>query len=59
MLICISCQHQGFVKGLGKGMLGAFTKPAGGLLDFATDTASAVKEAARGPVCSRDSKGIR
>lgn len=31
-------------------MLGAIAKPAGGLIDFATDTASAMKEATRGPV---------
>lgn len=38
------------MKGLGKGMIGAITKPAGGLLDFATESASAMKDATRGPV---------
>jgi hypothetical protein len=45
-------QWQGFLKGVGKGMIGAFAKPTAGLIDFATDTASAVKEATRGPVCA-------
>jgi hypothetical protein len=45
-------QWQGFLKGVGKGMIGAFAKPTAGLIDFATDTASAMKEATRGPVCA-------
>lgn len=38
---------QGLVSGFGRGVLGTFTKPAVGMLDFATEAASAVRETSR------------
>ncbi|KAK0083635.1 hypothetical protein PV325_008476 [Microctonus aethiopoides] len=37
----------GFFSGFGKGIVGTFTKPVVGILDFATETATAVRESSR------------
>lgn len=37
----------GFFSGFGKGVVGTFTKPVVGILDFATETATAVRESSR------------
>lgn len=37
----------GFFSGLGKGVVGTFTKPVVGILDFATETATALRESSR------------
>ncbi|XP_075234181.1 vacuolar protein sorting 13D [Lycorma delicatula] len=37
----------GFVSGLGKGLVGTVTKPVVGVLDLATETASAVRDSSR------------
>lgn len=39
----------GFLSGLGKGLVGTITKPIIGVLDLASETASAVRETSRGP----------
>ena len=36
----------GFISGLGKGLVGTVTKPVAGALDFASETAQAVRETA-------------
>jgi vacuolar protein sorting-associated protein 13D len=38
---------QGLVSGLGRGILGTITKPAVGMLDFASEAASAVRDTSR------------
>ncbi|XP_065212498.1 intermembrane lipid transfer protein Vps13D isoform X2 [Planococcus citri] len=38
---------QGFVTGLGKGLVGTVTKPVVGMLDLASETASAVRDSSR------------
>ncbi|XP_058987485.1 intermembrane lipid transfer protein Vps13D isoform X2 [Musca domestica] len=38
----------GFISGLGKGLVGTVTKPLIGVLDLASETASAVRETSRG-----------
>lgn len=42
-----SFEFQGFFTGFGKGFVGTFTKPVVGVLDLATETASAVRETSR------------
>lgn len=37
----------GVFSGLGKGVVGAFTKPVVGVLDFASETARAVRDSSR------------
>lgn len=39
---------QGFFSGLGKGLVGTVAKPAVGILDFASATASAVRDTSKG-----------
>uniref|UniRef100_A0A670ZLE6 Vacuolar protein sorting 13 homolog D n=1 Tax=Pseudonaja textilis TaxID=8673 RepID=A0A670ZLE6_PSETE len=41
----------GFMSGLGKGLVGTLTKPVAGALDFASETAQAVRETATLTVC--------
>lgn len=36
----------GFISGLGKGLVGTVTKPVAGALDFASETAQAVRDTA-------------
>lgn len=36
----------GFISGLGKGLVGTVTKPMAGALDFASETAQAVRDTA-------------
>ncbi|KAL1131087.1 hypothetical protein AAG570_012324 [Ranatra chinensis] len=38
---------QGFISGLGRGLVGTVTKPVVGMLDLATETASAVRDSSR------------
>lgn len=38
---------QGFVTGLGKGLVGTVTKPVVGMLDLASETATAVRDSSR------------
>lgn len=38
---------QGFISGFGKGLVGTVTKPVVGILDLATETASAVRDSSR------------
>ncbi|XP_070561460.1 LOW QUALITY PROTEIN: intermembrane lipid transfer protein VPS13D-like [Ptychodera flava] len=38
---------EGLIKGLGKGVLGTVTKPAAGVLDFASGTAAAVRDSSK------------
>ncbi|GLH07616.1 Vacuolar protein sorting-associated protein 13D [Gryllus bimaculatus] len=38
---------QGFISGLGKGLVGTVTKPVVGVLDLASETASAVRDSSR------------
>lgn len=38
---------QGFFAGFGRGVVGTITKPVVGVLDLATETASAVRETSR------------
>jgi vacuolar protein sorting-associated protein 13D len=38
---------QGFFAGLGKGVVGTITKPTVGILDFATESATALRESSR------------
>lgn len=40
-------KFQGFFAGLGRGVVGTITKPVVGVLDLATETASAVRETSR------------
>ncbi|KYQ55282.1 Vacuolar protein sorting-associated protein 13D [Trachymyrmex zeteki] len=42
-----SSDHLGFFAGLGRGVVGTITKPVVGVLDLATETASAVRETSR------------
>ncbi|XP_044592109.1 vacuolar protein sorting-associated protein 13D isoform X2 [Cotesia glomerata] len=37
----------GFIAGFGKGIVGTFTKPVVGVLDFATEAATAIRESSR------------
>ena len=39
--------YQGFVAGVGKGIVGTVTKPAVGILDLATGAASAIRDSSR------------
>ncbi|XP_067328891.1 intermembrane lipid transfer protein VPS13D isoform X8 [Anolis sagrei] len=60
----------GFISGLGKGLVGTVTKPVAGALDFASETAQAVRETAtltgprtqaervRKPRCCRGPQGL-
>ncbi|XP_058017026.1 intermembrane lipid transfer protein VPS13D [Ahaetulla prasina] len=60
----------GFISGLGKGLVGTLTKPVAGALDFASETAQAVRETAtltgprtqaeriRKPRCCRGPQGL-
>ncbi|XP_071432103.1 intermembrane lipid transfer protein VPS13D isoform X4 [Pithys albifrons albifrons] len=60
----------GFISGLGKGLVGTVTKPVAGALDFASETAQAVRdtatlsgprtqaERARRPRCCRGPQGL-
>ncbi|KAK9392132.1 vacuolar protein sorting-associated protein 13D [Crotalus adamanteus] len=60
----------GFISGLGKGLVGTLTKPVAGALDFASETAQAVRETAtltgprtqaeriRRPRCCRGPQGL-
>ncbi|XP_072833810.2 intermembrane lipid transfer protein VPS13D [Pogona vitticeps] len=60
----------GFISGLGKGLVGTVTKPVAGALDFASETAQAVRETAtltcprtqaervRRPRCCRGPQGL-
>ncbi|KAL0274818.1 UNVERIFIED_CONTAM: hypothetical protein PYX00_002852 [Menopon gallinae] len=41
---------QGLVAGFGKGLVGTFTKPVVGVLDLATETASAVRDSSRSSI---------
>ena len=38
---------QGFVVGIGKGVVGTVTKPVAGILDFASEAASAVRDTSK------------
>lgn len=40
----------GFISGFGKGLVGTVTKPAAGVLDFATGAASAVRDTSRSSI---------
>jgi len=40
-------KFQGFFAGFGRGVVGTITKPVVGVLDLATETASAVRETSR------------
>lgn len=44
---------EGFMKGVGKGMIGVVTQPATSIVDFATGTLNAIK------VCVNEQKGIK
>ena len=39
---------EGFISGFGKGVIGTVTKPALGILDFATGAAATIRDGARG-----------
>lgn len=41
---------QGLIAGFGKGLVGTFTKPVVGVLDLATETASAVRDSSRSSI---------
>lgn len=43
----ILCLLQGFFTGLGKGVVGTVTKPVAGVLDFASEAASAVRDTSK------------
>lgn len=47
MSVTRSIKFQGFVTGLGKGIVGTVTKPVVGMLDLASETASAVRDSSR------------
>ena len=52
---------QGLVTGLGKGMVGTITKPVTGMLDFATEAASAVRVTSKNTahICPMQARSAR
>jgi len=54
ILCLIVCQ--GAVSGLGKGVVGTVTKPVAGVLDFASGTASAIRDTSKSHIHRRPAR---